>query len=279
MRENFPYFLLPNNCRDLVEKLNLTEEEHELLGLEILYCEEPTPQTRCSKPLRFLPFSYVEKHGSFKVMHMHETLVEKMGPYKDCITQFSIANPSKIFSLSDADDDAVLAFTKHIPYSPANTIGQPISFYEVIANSIVAIERMTHIENKKIPIYTTQSYNDGTGKTFWKPVGDGEKYAYRNNINFGVIQSTRDEHFVISDIFSEYFFIEKVESNSPEYLQQLDKYKHDLDFYQSHANMLNQPPTQPDFMGTLYLVLNEKGAELYEWYLTIGKDLNIFITK
>lgn len=276
MRENFPLFLLSENQEELVNQLNLTEEEHELLGLEILYCEEPNPKMFASRPLKDLPFEYVKKHGSFKVMQIHENLMQKLGGYRKFITQFSIQNPDKCFRLEDATDDEILMLTKHMNSSVLYNLNGSVMQYEVIMNAILVMQRMEHIENKKMPVFITQIINDGTGRSCWQPIGDGEKYAYRNNIGFNLIQNPQEEPFIIADMYKPYFDIEIVENDTQEYVQLKEKYEKDLAFYKEHTDMLNRPPMPPAFMGTIYVVMNERGKQLYNWYMEKGKEMNLF---
>jgi hypothetical protein len=77
-------------------------------------------------------------------------------------------------------------------------------------------------------------------------------------------------------MLAEYFTIEKIESTSPEYLAMQEAYEKDLAYYQEHSTMLNKPPMPPSYMGTVFVIPNERGLALHKWYTEFGKDLNVF---
>jgi hypothetical protein len=189
MREDFPYFLLPKKEEQLAEELNLTKEEHELLSMEILYCDDMTDR-HPFHALKNLPYAFVEKYGPLQIINIHNKMTKKIEKYRNYIVQYSISNPEKVFSLGDADDADIIAFTKELLVPAPYTVGNVPKHYEAIAKSICLLERISHTEQKKLPVFATQIYNDG--HSFWQAIGDGEQYAHRNNLSFNVVPSTKD---------------------------------------------------------------------------------------
>ena len=107
---DFPYFLYPNEIiSEVKEKFVLTQEEQELLGLEILYkldlkteganlCEFNGTVVSNSE-LSFLPYEYVKQHGAFNVLNIHDKLIEKLGPYRDFVVKCIRKYPNDLFSI------------------------------------------------------------------------------------------------------------------------------------------------------------------------------------
>lgn len=249
---SFPYFLFPSECINTLKNLNLTEEEQELLGLEMIYYTDFETRgefhfTINSKtPLSFLPYEYLKDVGAFRVFRIYESLNKKLGSYKEFVIKWLIRHPEELFNLDKLNINEI--------FTLSSSFKQP-SHYN--AKEYYGEIRKT----------LTDSINELIQKV--RHIGDlDEQKLFVRNLSLDKNSDQIDwlDCFVRDSYFSKYITEQIEEDNEEEYKRQLVKYERDLAFYKEHKTMLDKPPVPPQKIMAKYAVLTETGKKVYAWY-------------
>lgn len=250
---SFPSFLFTPEQMNEIDKMVLTEEEQELLGLETIYSFCPSKRSAyiysyeskgdLDNPiLKHLPYEYVRKTGTFRVLNLHKALLGKLSSTRLFVIDYLSKHPNVLFDVHRLSDLSIKELCVYIDcYTELQKIAKFLLEIEDEGQKYLVSHTMNNGEWARIPSESSEYLNTG--------------YCY----------PCRE----IKSKFPRYFFVEFEESSEKDYLAAKQRYKEELDFYHQHESMFDCAPTAPPYQGKAYIVMTEDGRKLLDWYKRI----------
>lgn len=99
---SFPEFLFPEESR--IKALRFTDEEMELLGLELVYSGGNYGALSCNADLPSLPYEYIRLKGPWNVLSIHEEITHKLSrEYVSMVADWAKKTPREVIRYSRPD--------------------------------------------------------------------------------------------------------------------------------------------------------------------------------
>lgn len=277
---SFPEFLFPEKHLSRIKALRFTDEEMELLGLELVYSSGNCDALSYNADLPALPYEYIRLKGPWNVLRIHEEITHKLlGEYVSMVADWAKKRPGKSFDILDQTPEDYLSFCKYIRFAESSACGgwpsKECSQFDLICQDL-----------KYADLYTG-NYTDLSAQVKEKIAAEILRECEKNDDphwNRKTPEQIIDEWRVVentSEMYSsgweptalhqrqwkdtEFLTLRTIESEDAEYLAAKRKYEEDMKFYKEHISMLDYPPSKPKFQGKRVITLTEKGKKIYDW--------------
>lgn len=282
---SFPEFLFPEGSLSRIKALRFTDEEMELLGLELVYSSGNCGALSCNADLPALPYEYIRLKGPWNILSMHEEITDKLsGAYVPMVANWAKKHPGKSFDILDQTAEDYLCICRYIRIRMSNVYSEEYSFlYDLICQDL-----------KYADLYTG-NYTDLSAQVKEKIAAEILRECKKNDDphwNRKTPEQIIDEWRVVETTSgryssgweptalhqrqwkdTEFLTLRTIESEDAEYLAAKRKYEEDMKFYKEHISMLDYPPSEPKFQGKRVITLTEKGKKIYDWLKT--NDLHL----
>ena len=108
---SFPEFLFPEGSLSRIKALRFTDEEMELLGLELVYSSGNCGALSCNADLPALPYEYIRLKGPGNILSMHEEITDKLsGAYVPMVANWAKKTPRKVIRYSRPDSRGLFVY-------------------------------------------------------------------------------------------------------------------------------------------------------------------------
>lgn len=274
---SFPEFLFPEESLSCIKALRFTDEEMELLGLELVYSSGNCDALSYNADLPSLPYEYIRLKGPWNILNMHEAITDKLsGAYVPMVANWAKKHPGKSFDILDQTAEDYLCICRDIRIADSSVYSKKYSsLYDLICQDL-----------KYADLYTG-NYTDLPAQVKEKiaedillECGKNGDSRWKNKIPEQIIAEWRVVENT-SEMYSsgweptalhqrqwkdtEFLTLRTIESEDAEYLAAKRKYEEDMKFYKEHISMLDYPPSEPKFQGKRIITLTEKGKKIYDW--------------
>lgn len=277
---SFPEFLFPEKSLSYIKALRFTNEEMELLGLELVYSSGNYSALSCNADLPALPYEYIRLKGPWNVLSIHEEITHKLSrEYVPMVADWAKKHPGKSFDILDQTAEDYLSFCKDIRFAESFAYGgwpsKECSQFDLIYNDLKYADLYTD-NYAALPAQVKEKFAEDillecgkNGDSRWK-----NKTPEQIIDEWRVVENT-------SEMYSsgweptalhqrqwkdtEFLTLQTIESEDAEYLAAKRKYEDDMKFYNEHISMLDYPPSKPKFQGKRVITLTEKGKKIYDW--------------
>ena len=277
---SFPEFLFPEKSLSHIKALRFTDEEMELLGLELVYSSGNYSALSCNADLPALPYEYIRLKGPWNVLSIHEDITHKLlGKDVTMVADWAKKHPGKSFDILDQTAEDYLSFCKYIRFAESSAYGgypsKECSQFDLIFRDL-----------KYADLYTG-NYADLPAQAKEKFAEDILRECKKNDdphwnrktpeqiiAEWRVVETTSARYSNGWEPTAlhqrqwkdtEFLTLLTIESEDAEYLAAKRKYEEDMKFYNEHISMLDYPPSKPKFQGKRVITLTEKGKKIYDW--------------
>lgn len=260
----FPDFLFPGDLLSSIKKMRLTADEQELLGLEALYGVPCTSENGDCTEWRYdfhvaepeiqisLPYDYVCRVGSFRILALHDSLTGKIGGYRDFVVSQIKKHSEETFDILKCSPVQLFSFCKHIRYVEKDDYYRNESIW---GDKIQAITKLLmQIEEAEGSLVISETKHDYSGGSFyadeWTKLEDYSSFIKRDgNLRY-----------------KEFTKLTEKECQDAEYVEAKEKYEKDNRFYEEYSSMVDHCPQKPAYKGTRSIEMTERGKQLLNWY-------------
>lgn len=275
---SFPEFLFPEKSR--IKALRFTDEEMELLGLELVYSGGNYGALSCNADLPSLPYEYIRLKGPWNVLSIHEEITHKLSrEYVSMVADWAKKHPGKSFDILDQTAEDYLSFCKYIRFAESSVCGgwpsKECSQFGLIYNDLkyadlytdnyaalpaqvkekIAAEILRECEKNDDPHWIQKTPEQIIAE--WRVV-ENTSEMYSSGWEPTALHQRQWKD-------TEFLTLRTIESEDAEYLAAKRKYEEDMKFYKEHISMLDYPPSKPKFQGKRVITLTEKGKKIYDW--------------
>lgn len=243
----FPDFLFPDNLVDAIKNMKLTADEQELLGLEVFYgtAYDMTGEYKFkiikSGNLPALPYEYVHRVGAFHIMNLYDSLVDKIGEFRDYVITQIKKNPEAIFDISECSPAQLLTLCECIVIKKGSY--ETYTWREKIQT---VIDRLKQVEDAGNSLVIAETNNNSC---YWKELDGYSAFAHNDRLHY-----------------EEFMKLTEKESQDDDYIKMKEKYEKDKLFYEEHSSMMDHCPQAPKYRGTKNVEMTERGKQLLTWY-------------
>lgn len=232
----FPSFLFSKSQLEELEKMVLTEEEQELLGLECLYgTESSVDREGNTKPNvlpQNLPYEYIKKMNPFRVRQLHQSLEEKLGRNRAFVIEYLTKHPRFLFDIYKLSSEGIKELCLFIRYK---TIG--------FTNC--------HLDNLEI-IYTALKEFENNDESFLIAESDNHTQFLLDSLQNSLFTQNNSNKNLVSK-YPQYIHVENRESTDNQYLRRKE-YEKSFEHYDHVSYRL-----------CAYATITEEGRQLLSW--------------
>lgn len=285
----FPEFLFPEESLPHIKALRFTDEEMELLGMELVCNGGNYHALSCNANLPALPYEYIRLKGTWNILGMHEAITDKLSKEHipkvadwakvPMLADWAKKHPGKSFDILDQTPEDYLSFCKYIRLAGSSAYGgwpsKERSQFELICQDLkyadlytdnctdlpaqvkekIAAEILRECKKNDDPHWNQKTPEQIIAE--WRVV-ETTSGRYSSGWEPTALHQRQWED-------TEFLTLRTIESEDAEYLAAKHKYEEDMKFYNEHMSMLDYPPSQPKFQGKRIITLTEKGKKIYNW--------------